>query len=930
MKNQNNIKNMKKISALHYASLFCAGILVLNCINTPVCAWALEQENVSETAPDQNAVTGRLDITVTGPNSPIIEGYQDAAPYRIQLTNPADGIDLSGLDVWTENLCDVYALVKNAETGIVEEMLVYQHPQEGEETGGSDPETPENPENPDQTENPDEAENPGESGDNGAENPEEPKNPGESENPKEPENPDGNGDNEIKNPEESGNLEGSENTGGSEDSNPTDSDEAGNPEKPENPGEAENPNDPENPTAPNEQENPGDVAASDEPTSPEEPEPPSESGENGLEHPEEPDIPDILGKGNPWNSEILGYSGDATSLGIGESLSYIVRIPAGLPAGEYTETVIIQAAELDEPIKRSFSFIVIAADHGGEDTDNPSGDTSSDGMTGDEGSNNTPENAPSDGDTENDGTNDSTGTGGSDSSTENDPSDSTTENDTSDSNTENDPSNDNIENDSTEDDPSNDNKDNEESNGATEDDPSDSNTGDEGSDDNIENDSSDDTAGDGGSNGAAADGGSGDITPDESVEEGEETTLPEESDPSGEEDGEAEEEEEPELGPTLEIVSREGGNSIGSTFFATSTAVYALVVNPSFVSALFCDLNGVSTELPVSDGYASFTIPETYNGTIRFYALDKDGNIIEETTEYVIAEKTPPVLNYENVNSPTDGTCAVRVSIEDCGDIVSGLNTVDCMVDGVPFTEYTPNVFGKVLLCSGEEADSGLSFEIPLLDDEIHTIEVNATDNAGNLLEQSFRVHASPMEVVSVVLPTTFGMTIFPYASNGNIWGDDIVIANQSDFPVEVTLKSTQVDIDHSLPENRIMKSTIPVGNTIDQPIDLTQLADDSIKDAYLDLNLKLSENRNSVLELQEGYSMPGECFILEPKNPDTDAAALQNAPNETDVVSGDYAIVNVRGTIAEGSENMWKDGDIVVSLTFTFQKLKEATDEEP
>ncbi|MCM1106126.1 MAG: hypothetical protein NC355_04195 [Blautia sp.] len=768
-------KNAKEVSVLRYACLFCAAMLALNCVKTPMRVWALEPEEVSEAGQEPDEAPARLEITITGPDSPIIEGYQDTIPYRIELANPEDGIDMSEVEVLTADLCDVYALVLNEETGLEEEVLVYHHPQEGEETEKSEPAAGESqPEKPGATgteeaiEGEPEAEEPGETGTGEAVE----------------------GEPDAEKPGATGTEEAIEGEPDAEKPGETGTGEAieGEPEG-ENPDEAI-------------EEKPG----------------AEKTGETGADG--------IIG-GEPEETVTM-------SLPRGETLSFVVRIPTGLSAGEYTETVIIQAAELEEPVKRSISFVVGSADQGGENTELPSGTPS--GGTAGEG-------------TPNEGTEEGIPNAGAEEGTPN-----------------------------------------------------------------------------------AGEEDAGEMIPEEPAEEGSEGeseesgASEEEEDTEGEEGSEEEEpeEEEPVPGPQMEVVSREGGYYMGNTFFAMSTAVYELTVDAATVSALFCDLNGEVFELPLSNGYASFTLPEIYNGAIRFYTLGLDGSVTAEMTEYVIAEKTVPSLDYTNVTSPTDGTSAVRVYLEDTGEIISGLNNIECMVDGLSYTEYTPNAFGRVLLCSGEEVVSGVSFDIPLQDDEIHTVEIVAADNAGNILEQSFRVHASQMDVVSVVLPTSFAMTIFPYASNGNIWGEDIVVANQSEFPVEVMLKSTQIDIDHTLPENKIIKSSVPVGNALEQPIDLTQQPDNNIKDAKLNLNLKMFGEENSVLELQEGYSMPGTRFVLEPGNPDTDAAALQNDPNEKSVISGDYAIVNIRGMIAEGSEYMWKDGDIAVALTFTFRRLEE------
>lgn len=897
-------KNRKNESALRYASLFCAGILTLNCVRAPVYVWAWEQGDVPEavTNPvsDPGTAAGRLEITVTGPSSPIIEGYSEADPYRIQLTNPADGVGLSGFEVYTTSMCDVYSLVINEETGIEEEILVYDCPEiwddawgflgspesselpagdlQAEDTASSDASENANevvPENPDYSENPDSLENTASSELDAIDS------AGNTDKLE-----DTNSDGSIYQPD------GTDSAGSIDQPDGTDSaGSTGESEAPEEPGK-DNTSDPENTDNPEE----GD-------TKQENPE--ESSSENG---------PDTDEGGTLDTTDVSSE----TYLASGESRSYLVRIPAGLPAGEYTETIIFQAAELEEPMKRSVSFVVQSAGSREENTDVPSNGTSSEGVTEDIPSDGSIENESSDNNTENESSNDNTEGGASEELKPEDPAESEDEEELPEK-----PADGEGEEGLPEEPAESDGE------AVPPEEPAEG-EGEEGLPEEPAEDVSEGVLPE-----EPAKSDSEEELPEEPAEGDSKEELPEEPEPSEaeegdeKEDGEKEDGKEAALAIPLEIVSREGGNFIGDTFFAMSAVVYELIADPVTVSALFCDLNGAVHELPISDGSASFTLPDTYNGTVRFYTVGPDGSIMEEITEYVVAEATAPVLNYENITSPDNETCAVHVSIEDCGEIISGLNHLDCMVDGIPYNEFVPNEFGKVLLCSGEEAVSGLSFDIPLPDDEIHTIDVYAWDNAGNQLEQSFRVHAAPMDVVSVVLPTSFGMTIFPYASNGNIWGDDIVVANQSEFPVKVTLQSTQVNIDHTVPENRIMKSTVPVGNTAEQPIDLAQLQDNTIKDAFLNLNLKMFGDQNTVLELQEGCNMPGNQFVLEPKNPDTDPVALQNDSSEKSVLSGDYAIANIRGTIAEGSEDMWKDGDIAVSLTFTFQKLEEATEEE-
>ena len=863
-------RNVKRVSAMRYACLFCAGMLAMNCVYAPVRIWAEEQENASETEPDQGKKPGGLKIAITGPDASIVEGYQDTVPYRIKLTNPEDGIDLN-LKVRTSGFGDVYVLVMNEETGEEEEVLVYRH-LEKEDPESGDAEEPgdegEDPESGDAEEPGDEGEDP-ESGDT--------EEPGDTE--EDPESGDTEEDPESGDAEEPGD-EGEDPEAGDTESEPeegnteTDSESGGTEEDPENAGDTEE--DPEEGNAETDPEA-GDTENAGEPKDDSEEgntetagEPEDDSEEGNTEIAGEPEteasegnLPELLGEPGVDPLEIQGEGETPESLdesvimrlARGESLSYVVRIPTGLPAGEYTETVIFQAEELSDPIKRSISFIVESADkvevQPPTETD-PSG--KEDGGDLEEGEQPPVETDPSgqegNGDLEE---------GEQQPPTETDPSEKEDGGDPEEG----------------------------EQPPTESEDPSEKEDGgdpEEGEQPPTESEDPSEQDGDGGD-----------------LEEGEQP--PTESDSEGEEgeenDGLGEE---PALNAMFEVVSREGGYYMGNTFFVMSTAVYELKVDTSAVAALFCNLNGESFELPVLDGYASFTVPETFNGTIGFYALGQDGSVTEELTEYVIAEKTAPSLEYENVDPSSDGTWAVHVILEDCGEVISGLSDVECVVDGVAYTEYTPNVFGKVLLCSGEEVVSGFSFDIPLQDNEIHTIEIIASDNVGNVLNQSFRVNAPQTDVISVVLPTSFGMAIFPHASNGNIWGEDIVVANQSEFPVEVTLKSAQVNIDHAM---------------------------SSVKDAKLNLGLKLHGNRNSVLELQEGYSMPETCFVLEPRNPDTDAVALQNDLSEKTVLSGDYAIANIRGTIAKGSEDMWKDGDITVALTFTFRKVEESEEED-
>lgn len=358
--------------------------------------------------------------------------------------------------------------------------------------------------------------------------------------------------------------------------------------------------------------------------------------------------------------------------------------------------------------------------------------------------------------------------------------------------------------------------------------------------------------------------------------------------------------------PQLSIISRNGGELNEGVFFAVSGAWYEVAVsgekdvsggdnlqNPS--GTVFYQMNEQKYTAEIKDGKAIVTLPDQAEGQLLIWCDQNQ----EELSEYIVVEQEAPEVTSTVVEGEEHLSYA-EVVIAETGEIVSGIKEYSFLLDGESI-DLQPMEDNAVTLDAewGEWSPSQLTFSLPLMDMKEHELKVYAQDYAGNVTEEVYQVMAEPQGVVSVVLPTSFDISMYPAGEEpGTIKSSDIIICNKSVFPINVVVKTTTVNIDSD--------------------------KDTEGKEKNCDINLELleAEQEKKTVMLQEGEQSDLMTFRLETVSLKTDPDELLTQAAEKKhlklIHSDDYAAMRLTGSMSAAD---WKDGDLKVKIVFDFKR---------
>lgn len=174
--------------------------------------------------------------------------------------------------------------------------------------------------------------------------------------------------------------------------------------------------------------------------------------------------------------------------------------------------------------------------------------------------------------------------------------------------------------------------------------------------------------------------------------------------------------------------------------------------------------------------------------------------------------------------------------------------------------------------------------------------DVSGNDVSGNDIAQIAE------DVITVTLPTEFKVTMFyeDIIGKGFIQSQDIVMINESNFPVNINISSVEYQV------NR-------------------ERADE--KEVELSMVLKQYGKEDITYPLvEEGENIELD-VPLEKKKQETDTKKLLRQSEKTfagTVESADYAIINLKGIMGTGN---WKDGDINVRIVYEIERAEELSE---
>jgi hypothetical protein len=257
------------------------------------------------------------------------------------------------------------------------------------------------------------------------------------------------------------------------------------------------------------------------------------------------------------------------------------------------------------------------------------------------------------------------------------------------------------------------------------------------------------------------------------------------------------------------------------------------------------------------------------------------------------------------------------INIEEKEKIKSGIDNWEVAVDGESVLPESEQILETAKLADARKVTSEVELGVRMAIGS-HSVQVIATDHAGNAATMEFAVEIVPQDVISVVLPTTFEIAMRPGEEENKVRSDDIVICNRSDFPLDVQISGVEVTVDKTIPEGQVLQGRLLTDdNTV---YDLGAVA----KSCDLDMEVLTAGRAVQTFATPEGISENITSFRLEEGQEGTDPEALRQIETAESVNSPDYAIVRFRGQTG-GSENLWKDGDLTVKVIFSFAKHVES-----
>ena len=313
------------------------------------------------------------------------------------------------------------------------------------------------------------------------------------------------------------------------------------------------------------------------------------------------------------------------------------------------------------------------------------------------------------------------------------------------------------------------------------------------------------------------------------------------------------------------------------------------------------DGNGNSpSEMPVSPDTIPADTPGDSGNT-----ESASGPTPESTVNDTSNDQQKPEISYERIQKE-DGQYA-HITVTDPGNTPSGIKECRITMDGAVLDEVTLSMY---TLPNEQSPVLRQEFEIPLEGDALHEIQIEVTDNAGNCAGELISMRAVN-DVLEIIMPTSFPITIWPYDEEGRqIYSSDVVICNQSNFPVDVNITNISLAVNHSLPDDFQGEEGIS-------------------KDCKVDFRLRCMNTEPMNFLLTEGNNENIADFSLSARQEGTDSQSLLQMQTIDSITSPDFAVFSLLGTVSEGSEMTWLDGDLKVKVTFEFHRQSEEPSEE-
>lgn len=284
----------------------------------------------------------------------------------------------------------------------------------------------------------------------------------------------------------------------------------------------------------------------------------------------------------------------------------------------------------------------------------------------------------------------------------------------------------------------------------------------------------------------------------------------------------------------------------------------------------------------VAEGLESpkLSMNEDFYGRLLVSCRDKAGNTSDIQSQFVLVDHNTPAIQIaqdERCSAPY----SLWVNVEETGHIVSGIQTIQCVVDGKFYEISESMVRETYTLDEGLEVSSKLTFPVELTEVGIHAVSIRVRDYAGNEAVVEQVIEVTEPELVSIYMPRNFTIHIDPQqlAGKEQIYSDNVELKNVSKFDVRVNIDNIVLNVNDEMSADGVLKDC-----------DIYLIAPDTGE------KIKLSKGENENIY---SYCLPVEAV-------------------------GDLANLRFVGTTTAGSERMWKGSDISLSLQVSFIKWEE------
>ena len=185
-----------------------------------------------------------------------------------------------------------------------------------------------------------------------------------------------------------------------------------------------------------------------------------------------------------------------------------------------------------------------------------------------------------------------------------------------------------------------------------------------------------------------------------------------------------------------------------------------------------------------------FNTDEMYGDIVLKEEAQAEGDVILASRR-ILVDTSKPVIGVF-----TENKTSYDIKISENGDIISGLKSVECYIDGKKIDISENNVTKEV--CLGYNVKVPVEYVVSLTPSEgKHTLYVKAQDNCGNVTEEKTDIIVEKQMPLSVLTLKKFVIHIDPQKLKwkDQIYSDAVVMKNLNDYDIKATVSDINIEV---------------------------------------------------------------------------------------------------------------------------------------